>query len=166
MAEVISYFNRYSGQVCFIGSEGAAAPEIMRGRLIFRRYYKDASRTQEDKARSNASVMDTVFRETDRLLREQQRLIDRGGCQVICRPLPQLSAEVPDGVLAVYTPLTSYSQPENRNAMLAARGIYADGLAVILAGRDAASCRCLSEEEAEKLLKDLQEDLALSGRKH
>jgi|GEM_PF-4465249 len=166
MSEQISYFDRFSQQACFIAADGAQAPEIMHGRLIFRRYYRDSAKTQEDAARSASFLLDTVYHETDRFLRLQRREIDRGGLEICAVPLQQICPAAGEGFLAVYTPAApDRSDPDGENAMLAARGIHAESLAVILAGKDASSCRCLSEEEAERLLRILQEDSSLMERK-
>jgi hypothetical protein len=69
MIQKTSYYDRQSQHICAIAIDGNNAAEIIDGDLIFRKFYKDAAKTQIDIQKTSDYFLDTVFYETNRVLR-------------------------------------------------------------------------------------------------
>lgn len=131
---------------------GNNTPYIIKGHLVLRTYYTDNSKTKVDTAHTSDYVMDTVFFESNKVIREQLGDSYNGRRELVELSLPELgkqyriiynAAEIPSGRYDDQIRLLSYRDPS------------AHGVAIIMK-RDADDGICwLSEPEARQIIRKL-----------
>jgi hypothetical protein len=131
---------------------GSNAPYIIKGHLVLRTYYKDSACTQVDIAHTNDHVMDTVFYESNKTIREQMEDGYNGRRQLVELSMPALGREYRIIYNAAEIPSHRY---DDSIALLSLRDPDAHGVAIIMK-RNADNLLCwLDENEARVIARKL-----------
>jgi hypothetical protein len=156
MIQKTSFYERQSQHICAIAIDGNNAAEIIDGDLIFRKFYKDAAKTQVDVQKTSDYFLDTVFYETNRVLRTPSKEPYSENRDLKQVPLADIVAKSGKEFQIVYN-ANAFALPDsrNKNELLAKAGVHANGLALILKKSDADGFGCLSPEEAQTILKEI-----------
>lgn len=138
--------------VAFYGHEN---PIVCKGSLIMRTYYKDETKKEVDIHHTSEHFIDTIFFETNKIIREQFEDPYNDHRELIELSMPQLGSEYRIIYNASQTPSQRY---DDRLSILAQRDPSAKGVAIILR-RDPKKGICyLTEAEARTIADKLRTD--------
>lgn len=132
---------------------GANAPYVIKGTLVLRTYYTDSSKTKVDVAHTSDYVMDTVFYESNKVIREQLDDGYNGRRELVELSMPDLGREYRIVYNAAEVPSPRY---DDAILVLNYRDPSARGVAIILK-RDAENgIQWLEETEARTIARKLK----------
>ena len=158
MSEKRSYYYPFDyniHKVYTIAFYGSQPPMICKGSLIMRTYYKDDTKREIDIRHTSEHFIDTIFFETNKIIREQYEDPYSDHRELIELSIPFLSSEYRIIYNASQSPSPRY---DDALAILADRDPSAKGVAIILR-RDPKKGICyLSEAEARTLLQKLKNE--------
>ena len=156
MSEKKSYYSPFDygiHKVCTVAFYGAQSPIVCKGSLIMRTYYTDKTKKTVDIHRTSEHIIDTVFFETNKIIREQFDDPYNDHRELIELSIPSLGNEYRIIYNAAQSPSQRY---DDSLAILADRDPSARGVAIILR-RDPKKGICtLSEPEARSILEKLR----------
>ena len=154
MAETkITYpFRHYHARACTVAIYGQNDPIFFCGSLVFRTYYTDETMQEVDTARTSAYLRDTMFYETNKVIREQLEDPYSGRRELIDLSLPELGRQYRIVYNAAETPSGRY---DDLLTVISDRDPSARGVAIILKQDAENGPTFLDEAEARYLAKIL-----------
>lgn len=135
--------------VAFYGHEN---PIVCKGSLIMRTYYKDENRKEIDIHRTSDHFIDTIYYETNKIIREQFEDPYNDHRELIELSMPELGPDYRIIYNASQTPSQRY---DDQLRILARRDPSAKGVAIILRRDPKKGIRYLSEPEARSIVTKL-----------
>ena len=141
---------KYTSQnysICTVALFGDNDPFFFNGHLILKTYYSDNNQTAVDVEKTSHFTADTLFYETNKVIREMMQDSYNGKRDLIELSLPELGNEYRINYNASEKPSERY---DDSLAILSNRDSKAKGVAIILK-RDAKGIHYLNEAEARKI---------------
>ncbi len=149
-------FNYRHHLVYTIALYGTNAPYIIKGHLVLRTYYKDEKKTIVDVPHTSDYVMDTVFYESNKVIREQMEDAYSGRRELVELSMPELGKQYRIIYNAAEIPSPRY---DDQVAILNYRDPSAHGVAIIMK-RDADNgIQWLEETEARQIARKIKQIL-------
>ncbi|MBR4445286.1 MAG: hypothetical protein IKS37_05275 [Solobacterium sp.] len=145
-------FRHYHAHACTVAVYGQNDPIIFRGNLVFRTYYTDDTMQEVDTARTSRYLCDTMFYETNKVIREQLEDPYNGKRELIDLSLPELGKQYRIVYNAAEVPSARY---DDLLTLVLDRDPSARGVAIILKVSDDNGLTYLEEAEARYLAKIL-----------
>ena len=151
--KINNYFRHFHAQACTVAIYGNNDPVVFKGNLVFRMYYTDAAMSEIDVPRTSAYLRDTMFYETNKVIREQLEDPYNGRRELIDLSVPELgrqyrivynTAEVPSG------------RYDDQIGLLSIRDPNARGVAILLKQSSETGLTWLDEAEARHIAKVLE----------
>ncbi len=139
--------------VCTVALYGVNAPYIIKGHLVMRTYYTDESKTKVDVARTSDHVMDTVFFESNKVIREQLEDPYNGRRELVELSMPILGKQYRIIYNAAELPSPRY---DDQIGVLSYRDQGAHGVAIIMKRDAEKGIQWLDENEAREIAKKLR----------
>ncbi len=159
MAEEKIYypFNYRHHLVYTIALYGTNVPYIIKGHLVLRTYYIDDAKTKVDVPHTSDYVMDTIFYESNKVIREQLEDAYNGRRELVELSMPELGKQYRIIYNAAEIPSPRY---DDQVAILTYRDPSAHGVAIIMK-RDAENgIQWLEETEARQIARKLRQLMA------
>lgn len=147
-------FRYFYHTVCTVAFYGTNNPVVFKGHLVLRTYYTDSSETKVDVMHTSDYVMDTVFYETNKVLREQMGDLYNGRRELIELSVPQLGKQYRIIYNAAEIPSSRY---DDRLGILSYRDPSARGVAIIMKRDKDKGLQWLDEQEARIIAEQLKE---------
>lgn len=138
-------FNYFYHTVCTVAFYGTNNPVIFKGHLVLRTYYTDDSKTTVDIAHTSDYVMDEIFFETNKVLREQMEDPYNGRRELIELSMPELGKQYRIIYNGAEVPSPRY---DDQLGILSYRDPSARGVAIILKRDKDKGIQWLDENEA------------------
>ncbi len=153
--KVIYPYQYFHHKVYVVAVYGQTRPYVTSGNLVLRTYYKDDKMTQIDYKRTSEYLMDSLFYETNKIIRAQMGDPYSGKRKLVELSMPELGKEY----RVIYNAVEEPSQRfDDRIQILAERDPSARGVAVILKRDPEKGITWLDEAEARKIAERLQKD--------
>lgn len=143
--------HHYAYVVAFYGSQ---KPMVVKGHLVLKTYYKDPSKKEIDIRHTSECYKDTLFYETNKVIREGLGDSYNGKRELIELSIPELGDEYRVIYNDVEVPSDRY---DDAIALVKERDSSAKGVAIILK-RDEKGIHYLSEAEARKICEYYSKD--------
>lgn len=140
-----SYTHHYAYTVAFYGAND---PIVVKGPLILKTYYTDASKKEVDIRHTSEYFMDELFYETNKVIRENLNDPYNGKRDLIDLSLPELGSEYRIVYNTSEIPSERY---DDKLAILLNRDSNAHGVAIIVK-RNEKGIQYLTEPEARKIV--------------
>ena len=128
-------------------------PYIIKGHLVLRTYYTDDSKKKIDIAHTSDAVMDTVFFETNNVIREQLGDGYNGRRELVELSIPELGKQYRIIYNAAELPSIRY---DDQIGLLSYRDPSARGVAVIMKRDPEKGIQWLNEPETREIVRKLQ----------
>ena len=141
-------FNYFYDTVYTIAFYGSNAPMIVKGNLVLRAYFKDDAKTIPDIEHTSAYLMDEIFFETNKVIREKLEDPYNGRRELVELPFPQLGDEYRIVYNEVEIPSSRY---DDLLSILVSRDPYARGVAILLKRGTDGGISWMSEKEARNI---------------
>ncbi len=132
---------------------GANAPYIIKGHLVMRTYYTDSTKSKIDIAHTSDHVMDTVFYESNKVIREQLEDPYNGRRELVELSMPDLGKQYRIIYNAAELPSPRY---DDQIAVLSYRDPGAHGVAIIMKRDAEHGIQWLDEAEAREIARKLR----------
>ena len=132
---------------------GTNHPTLVSGNLVLRHYYKDASCKEVDIERSNRSFLDTIFFETNKLIRIPLEDDYAGKRDLVYAPIPAFGKEYIIAYNQAEVPSDRY---DDLLAIVAPIDQDAHGIAIILKKNSQGLLEWLDKAEAKKIINQLK----------
>ncbi|MBW9212062.1 MULTISPECIES: hypothetical protein [Terrabacteria group] len=132
---------------------GTNSPTLVSGRLILRHYYKDASCKDVDIPRTNRSILDTIFFETNKLIRIPLEDNYNGRRVLVSTPIPAFG---PQYIIAYNVAEIPSERYDDQLAILAPVDKDAHGVAIILKKNKDGLLEWLDRKEAKDIIEKLK----------
>ena len=144
-------FRHYA--VSTVAIYGTNSPTLVSGNLVLRRYYKDASCKDMDIPRTNRSTLDTIFFETNKLIRIPLEDQYTGKRVLTSTPIPAFGSQY---VIAYNTAEIPSERYDDQLAILAPLDQEAHGVAIILKKDKDGLIQWLDHKEAKEIIHKLK----------
>ena len=157
MSETRSYYYPFDysiHKVFTVAFYGSSSPIICKGSLVMRTYDTDSTKKTVDVHHTSEHYIDTIFFETNKIIREQFDDPYNDHRELIELSMPSLGSEYRIIYNASQTPSQRY---DDSLAVLADRDPSARGVAIILRRDPKKGIQYLSEQEARTILEKLRE---------
>lgn len=141
-------FNYFYDTVYTIAFYGSNAPMIVKGNLVLRAYFKDDAKTIPDIEHTSAYLMDEIFFETNKVIREKLEDPYNGRRELVELPFPQLGDEYRIVYNESEIPSSRY---DDLLSILVSRDPYARGVAILLKRGTDGGISWMSEKEARNI---------------
>lgn len=141
-------FNYFYDTVYTIAFYGSNAPMIVKGNLVLRAYFKDDAKTIPDIEHTSAYLMDEIFFETNKVIREKLEDPYNGRRELVELPFPQLGNEYRIVYNEAEIPSSRY---DDLLSILVSRDPYARGVAILLKRGTDGGISWMSEKEARNI---------------
>lgn len=138
-------FNYFHDAVCTLAIYGGNAPIIVKGNLVLRAYFKDDARTIQDIEHTNEYLIDEIFFETNKVIRQQLDDPYNGKRQLREIPFPQLGKEF---CLIYNEEEIPSSRYDDSLTSVVSNDPYAVGVAIILKRDELGRIGWMNEREA------------------
>lgn len=136
-------------QVATIAFYGNHAPIIVKGNLVLRTYYKDEEKTQIDYGHTSNAIMDTIFYETNKVIKEPMDEVYNEKRELVELTMNQLGEDY----IIVYNGAEEPSDRyDDRLRILLQRDPEARGVAIILKRTKQHGVTWLTHKEAKQIL--------------
>lgn len=140
--------------VCTVAMYGSNAPVVVKGHLVLRTYYTDKTLRKVDVEHTSEYVMDEVFFETNKVIREQLEDPYNGRRELIELSMPELGRQYRIIYNGAEIPSPRY---DDQVRVLAYRDPGARGVAIIMKRDHNSGLTWLDENEAREIAKMLSE---------
>ena len=132
---------------------GNNSPYTIKGHLVLRTYYTDNSKTKIDIPHTSDHVMDTVFYESNKVIREQLGDAYNGRRELVELSIPELGKQYRIIYNAAQTPSGRY---DDSISLLSYRDPSAHGVAIIMKRDAEKGIQWLTEPETREIIRKLQ----------
>lgn len=134
--------------ICTVAVYGHEAPVFFKGSLILKKYYVNGSKSNVDQSRSEDYMLDTIYYETNKIVRMQKHEPYGDNRELVVCPFEILG----DPYRIVYNKRTTPSlQYDDALVMLKDKDPDARGVAIVLKQDDKGHLTWLQEEEGRKV---------------
>lgn len=145
-------FKNYSTLVTTVALYGQEEPVLFKGRLILREYYTENTKKEIDQKKSNAYALDTIYYETNKVIRANMNEPFDEARELVVRKLAMLE----DPYRIVYNANAEPGQTvDNHLTLLNDQDANAHGVALILKEAEDGSLQTLIEAEARAIIREL-----------
>ena len=145
-------FKNFSSMITTVALYGQEEPVLFRGRLILREYFKEGSRKEIDHQKTADYALDTIYYETNKVIREQFHEPYGEPRELVVRHIEMLK----DPYRIVYNKHAEPSDTrDNRLALLLDQDHSARGVAIILKENKDGFLESLEEAEARTIIRAL-----------
>lgn len=141
-------FNYFYDTVYTIAFYGSNAPMIVKGNLVLRAYFKDDQKTIPDIEHTSAYLIDEIFYETNKVIREQLEDPYNGRRELVELPFPQLGNDYRIIYNEAEIPSDRY---DDLLSILVNRDPYAHGVAILLKRGADGGISWMNEKEARSI---------------
>jgi hypothetical protein len=141
-------FEYFHDKVYTIAFYGSNAPMMVSGTLVLRAYYKDDAKTIPDIEHTSEFLKDSIFFETNKVIRQQLEDPYNGRRELVELPFPQLGNEYRIIYNEAEIPSDRY---DDLLSVLVSRDPYARGVAIILKRGADGGITWMNEREAREI---------------
>ncbi len=142
-------FNHFYHNVCTVAFYGSNNPVVCKGHLVLRTYYEDDEKTKVDIRHTSDQWLDSIFYETNKILREQLDDSYTGRRSLVELTINELGKEYRLIYNAAEEPSERY---DDRLLILSYRDPEARGVAIILKRDESNMIQWLDEREARSIV--------------
>jgi len=147
-------FNYFYDAVSTVAIYGSNAPIVVKGNLVLRAYFKDDEKKELDIEHTSEYVRDTIFYETNKVLREKLDDPYNGKRELCELTIPQIGSEYRIIYNMAEVPSDRY---DDLLTIISHRDPYAHGVAIIMKRCEDGSIQYLKEREAHDIVRKLKE---------
>lgn len=141
-------FDYFHDTVCTVALYGSNAPMLVKGTLVMRVYYTDNTKTTTDVEHTSKALIDEIFYETNKVIREQLEDPYNGKRELVELPFPQLGDEYRIVYNEAELPSHRY---DDLLTLLVNHDPYARGVAIILKRGSDGGITWMTEREARNI---------------